>query len=363
MAAPPLAASAASNTARSPALRQVAAAVLALPVLLVTVLLVLLGGGLAADAATTVGAPGTLRPGAVPAAYAQLVVRAAGICPGITAPLLAAQLDAESGWNGQAVSPVGAQGLAQFMPATWAGEGIDGDGDGMRDPFNPADAIAAQAAFMCKLLAAVTADQRLTGDPVDLALAAYNAGFGAVQRYGGVPPYPETQGYVRRIRTLMASYADPAGTAPGAGPPGTWTRPIAGPVTSGFGLRWGRLHAGVDVGAPIGTPVYAASNGTVVAAGPANGYGQWVKLAHPGGISTVYGHITAWTVTVGQAVQPGQLIAYSGNEGRSTGPHLHFETRIDGQPVDPVSLYAAHGSTLRPLRTSTGKTADTTGKT
>ena len=346
MAAPLLAASAATTAARSPALRQLVAAVLALPVLLVTLLLVLLGGGLAADAVITVGAPGALRPGAVPAPYAQLLLRAAGTCPGITAPLLAAQLDAESSWNTRAVSPVGAQGLAQFMPATWAGEGIDGDGDSVRDPFNPVDAIAAQASFMCKLLAAVTADQRLTGDPIELALASYNAGLGAVQRYSGIPPYPEAQGYVRRIRTLMASYVDPADTAPGAGPPGTWTWPITGPITSGFGLRWGRLHAGVDVGAPIGTPVYAASNGTVVAAGPARGYGQWVKISHPGGISTVYGHISAWTVTVGQAVEPGQLIAYSGNEGRSTGPHLHFETRLDGQPVDPISLYAAHGSML-----------------
>ncbi|MDQ3343906.1 MAG: M23 family metallopeptidase [Actinomycetota bacterium] len=69
-----------------------------------------------------------------------------------------------------------------------------------------------------------------------------------------------------------------------------------------------------------------------------------VKLAHPGG--TVYGHISAWTVTVGQAVQTGQVIAYSGNEGRSTGPHLHFETHTAGGPVDPVAMYAAHGAAL-----------------
>jgi hypothetical protein len=79
----------------------------------------------------------------------------------------------------------------------------------------------------------------------------------------------------------MADYADPTASAPGAGPPGTWVRPITGPITSGYGPRWGRLHAGTDFGAPIGTPIYAASNGTVAAAGPASGYGRWVKLAHP----------------------------------------------------------------------------------
>ena len=337
---------AASQAAKRPAVRCLVTALVSAPVLFVVMLLMLLGGGAAADAAPALGAPGVLRPGTVPTEFEALVKRAAQTCPGITAPLLAAQLEQESGWNPNAVSPVGAQGLSQFMPGTWIGEGVDGDGDGVRDPFNPADAIASQASFMCKLLAAVTADKSLTGDPIDLALAGYNAGLGAVQRYNGVPPYPETQGYIVGIRTLMASYADPTATAPGAGPPGTWTRPIAAPITSHYGERWGRLHAGTDFGAPIGTPVYAASNGTVLAAGPASGYGRRVKIGHPGGITTVYGHISSEAVTVGQSVRPGQLIALSGNEGRSTGPHLHFETRPGDRPVDPVAFYAAHGANL-----------------
>ncbi|MGI8710359.1 MAG: M23 family metallopeptidase, partial [Acidimicrobiales bacterium] len=71
-----------------------------------------------------------------------------------------------------------------------------------------------------------------------------------------------------------------------------------------------------------------------------------VKIQHPGNVTTVYGHIRGWTVTVGQAVQAGELIAYSGNDGHNTKPHLHFETRPDDSPVDPPAFYAAHGVAL-----------------
>jgi len=182
--------------------------------------------------------------------------------------------------------------------------------------------------------------------PTRVRRVGYSAGLGAVQRYNCVPPYAETRGYLARIRTLMATCAGPAASAPGAGPPGTWSPPVTGPITSGYGPRWGRLHAATDFGALIGTAVYAAGHGIVVAAGPASGDGRWVKLAHPGGTTTVYGHISREAVTVGQAVRPAQLIAYSGNEGRSTTPHLHFEVRPQDRPVDPVAFYAAHGTGL-----------------
>ena len=106
----------------------------------------------------------------------------------------------------------------------------------------------------------------------------------------------------------------------------------------------GRLHAGVDLGAPIGTPIVAASDGTVLAAGAAAGFGQWVKLQHAGSVTTVYGYISRWTVTVGQAITAGQLIAFSGNEGHCTGPHLHFAVHTGGAPVDPVAFSAAAAS-------------------
>jgi murein DD-endopeptidase MepM/ murein hydrolase activator NlpD len=343
-----MAAAAGSAARQSPMLRWLVVGVVALPVMFVVLLLLLLGGPSPVGASTDVAAAGGLRPGTVPAAYQALVLRAAHTCPGVTGPLLAAQLEAESGWNPRAVSPAGAQGLAQFLPGTWLSEGIDGNSDGLPDPFDPADAITSQTSFMCKLLAAIIADTALVGDPIDLALAAYNAGLGAVQRYHGIPPYPETLGYVRRIRALAVRYADPTASTTGAGTSGTWVRPITATavISSGFGPRAGQLHAGIDFAAPVGTPIYAASNGTVLAAGPATGFGQWVKLRHPGDITTVYGHISRWTVTVGQAVQAGQLIAYSGNEGHSTGPHLHFEVRPHDIPVDPITFYVTQGSTL-----------------
>jgi len=250
--AAPAAALAASQAGKSPAVRYLVAAIISAPVALVVMLLMLLGGGIAAHAAAAPAAPGVLRPGVVPAEYEALVQKAAQTCPGITAPLLAAQLEQESGWNPSAVSPAGAQGLSQFMPGTWLGEGIDGDGDGLRDPFNPADAIASQVSFMCKLLAAVTADKSLTGDPIDLALAGYNAGLGAVQRYHGVPRYAETQGYIVRIRTLMAKYADPDASAPGPPAAGSGpskaphhlrVRPPLGTAARRPGLRHAQRHA------------------------------------------------------------------------------------------------------------------------
>jgi 2-methylaconitate cis-trans-isomerase PrpF len=111
-------------------------------------------------------------------------------------------------------------------------------------------------------------------------------------------------------------------------------------------MRWGRLHAGVDFGAPIGTPVYAASNGTVLATGPASGYGRWVKLAHPGGTTTVYGHVSRESVTVGQAVT---LASSSRTAATKAAPPDHTCTSRSDPTIDPstpVAFYAAHGVPL-----------------
>lgn len=107
-------------------------------------------------------------------------------------------------------------------------------------------------------------------------------------------------------------------------------------ITSNFGYRWGRLHAGTDVGVPIGTTVRASRGGQVITAGWVGGYGNCVIIDHGDGVSTRYGHLSEVLVSVGQYVDQGDQIALSGNTGRSTGPHLHFEIRINGEAVDPL---------------------------
>ncbi|MCV7237449.1 M23 family metallopeptidase [Mycolicibacterium celeriflavum] len=120
--------------------------------------------------------------------------------------------------------------------------------------------------------------------------------------------------------------------------------PTRGMWTSGFGYRWGALHAGIDIANSIGTPVLAASDGVVVSAGPYAGYGNMVKLRHADGTVTLYGHLSAWEVEVGQRVWAGDQIAKMGNTGNSTGPHLHFEVHLNGTDrVDPVGWLAKRG--------------------
>ena len=111
--------------------------------------------------------------------------------------------------------------------------------------------------------------------------------------------------------------------------------PVNGPVTSEYGSRWGRLHAGIDIGAPNGTPIRAAKAGTVIFAGSQGGYGQAVVIDHGGGLTTLYAHQSRLGSQAGQDVDAGEVIGYVGSTGNSTGNHLHFETRVDGSPQNP----------------------------
>jgi murein DD-endopeptidase MepM/ murein hydrolase activator NlpD len=112
--------------------------------------------------------------------------------------------------------------------------------------------------------------------------------------------------------------------------------PVNGPVTSPFGYRWGRLHAGIDIGVPYGTPIHAAASGTVVLAGWTGGYGNYTCIDHGGGLATCYAHQSSYAVSAGAQVSQGQVIGYVGSTGHSFGAHLHFEVRINGNPVDPL---------------------------
>jgi murein DD-endopeptidase MepM/ murein hydrolase activator NlpD len=112
--------------------------------------------------------------------------------------------------------------------------------------------------------------------------------------------------------------------------------PVNGPVVSGFGMRWGRMHEGIDIGVGYGTPIHAAASGTVVFSGWMGGYGNFVIIDHGGGMATAYGHQSSIAVGGGQSVSQGQVIGYVGCTGHCFGPHLHFEVRINGSPVDPL---------------------------
>ena len=118
--------------------------------------------------------------------------------------------------------------------------------------------------------------------------------------------------------------------------PSIW--PAAGYVSSPYGLRFNgtEFHQGIDIAADMGAPIVATADGVVTAAGWNGGYGNMVDVDHGGGIVTRYGHASAVAVTVGQQVRRGEVIAYVGSTGRSTGPHVHYEVRVDGQPVNPA---------------------------
>lgn len=120
--------------------------------------------------------------------------------------------------------------------------------------------------------------------------------------------------------------------------------PALGQLTSGFGARWGTNHNGIDIAAPLGTPIVAAADGVVIEAGSASGFGMWVRVQHDDGTVTVYGHMYEYSVSEGQQVKAGEQIATVGSNGQSTGPHLHFEVwQGGGAKIDPLSWLSARG--------------------
>ena len=129
-----------------------------------------------------------------------------------------------------------------------------------------------------------------------------------------------------------SAYAPPSSTPSASG----FIWPVSGPVVSGFGMRWGRMHTGIDIGAPYGTPIHAAAAGTVIYSGWMSGYGNLVFIDHGGGISTGYAHQSSIAAANGAHVAQGQVIGYVGCTGHCFGPHLHFEVRVNGTPVDPL---------------------------
>ncbi len=146
----------------------------------------------------------------------------------------------------------------------------------------------------------------------------------------------------KRLDQLRTSRTERVATGSAA-----WVNPVpSGKYTSCFCQRWGTLHAGIDLAAPLGTPIGAVGDGVVLKAGPASGFGLAIYVLHENGDVTVYGHMYVMDVKAGDIVHAGQQIAEVGSNGQSTGPHLHLEVHvggIQGQKIDPIPWFAARG--------------------
>ena len=179
------------------------------------------------------------------------------------------------------------------------------------------------------------------GDPIDLAMAGYNAGWGAVVRYRGVPPYPETTAYITKVRSLVDRYTAPVPAMPTDSGQAVWPLNDPDPITNGFGNRPAGVHyelgyhTGIDLnadrrlgGSDYGQPVRAARSGLVDAVSHDGPLGNDIVIEHPDGYYTAYAHLSQILVRPGQAVTVGQQIGAVGCSGMSScGPHLHFEVR------------------------------------
>jgi murein DD-endopeptidase MepM/ murein hydrolase activator NlpD len=144
---------------------------------------------------------------------------------------------------------------------------------------------------------------------------------------------------IRDAESAAAGASSGGGGSSASPPPsgsGQFIWPVSGPITSPFGPRWGSFHPGIDIGVPTGTPIHAAASGRVIYCGWMSGYGNLVMIDHGGGLATLYGHEERVAVSCGQDVSQGQVVGYSDCTGYCFGPHVHFEVRVNGSPVDPL---------------------------
>ena len=223
----------------------------------------------------------------------------------------------ESGGRQNAVSPSGARGVMQLTPATAKALGVDIN--------DPEQNIEGGMRYLRQ--------QYDRFGRWDLALAAYHSGPQAVIKYNSVPP--RSQAFVRRILGTGAAVAS-RGSVPRPQLDRGFTWPVEGPVMRGFGSNGHRYHAGIDISAPQGTLIRAARAGRVALADWYYDYGRTVIVDHGDGVSTLYGHASKLLVSPGEAVEERQDIALVGCTGRCTGPHVHFEVRVNGVAVDPL---------------------------
>jgi len=304
-----------------------AGAVLAIPVALVLAATLVLGAP-PPQSTQAAGGPAPAEVADIPADYLALYV-AAGEEYGLDWAVLAAigKIETDHGRSDlpgvkSGVNTYGCCGgpmqfwIAPPHPNTWDRYGVDANHDGRRDPHDPADAIPAAARYL-----------RASGAPADWrrAIFAYNhAGW-----------------YVDQVLAQAKRYRHAAASAPTANSPadgpfdGRLRRPVPGVLTSPFGQRWGRLHAGMDLATTTGDPVHAAAAGTVTWAAPRGGYGNYVCLRHSPGLTSCYAHLSRIRVQIGARVAAGAVVGLAGCTGHCLGPHLHFETRRGPLPTSP----------------------------
>jgi cell wall-associated NlpC family hydrolase len=229
---------------------------------------------------------------------------AGSLCPGTSAPLLAAQIDAESGWNPSAVSPAGAEGIAQFLPATFAAYARNDDGTGYVSPFNPVDAVMAMGRYDCALLADVSG---LTGQtPVSLMLAAYNAGVGAVLEFKGIPPYPETEAYVGQVESLVPIYTSSLSLS---SPTSSFGQTVVAAATGELGVSYswgGGNSSGPTVGIASGANTLGFDCSGLVLFAVAQASSGQIVLPHSSELQATMG-----TPIAPADIQPGDVIAFA----------------------------------------------------
>lgn len=275
-----------------------------------------------------------LAPNSVPAAYQSLVAKWGSLCPALSPPVLAAQLYTESGWNPAARSPAGAEGIAQFIPGTWATHGFDANGDGRADVWDPNDAIPSAAAYDCQLAQDV---RKVPGDTTSNMLAAYNAGAYAVIAANGVPSYAETQGYVRDIRALAQSFSAPVGRL-------MPTQAAAGAISFaqsklGTPYLWGGTGAAADDGRFDCSGLTQAAYHSVGIELPRVANDQWNAGPHPKRNELLPGDLVFFAHDLSDPRSIHHVGIYVGGGYMIDAPHTGATIRFD--PIDSADYFGA----------------------
>ncbi|MFJ6620863.1 NlpC/P60 family protein [Kitasatospora sp. NPDC091335] len=297
----------------------------------------------------------SLSPGTVPAAYQEPIQKWGSLCSAISPPMLAAQLYQESGFDPRARSGVGAQGMAQFMPGTWAMYGTDANGDGRKDVWDPYDAIASAAVYDCALAKDVA---NVPGDPQANVLAAYNAGPYAVTRNGGIPPYRETQGYVRNIQAMARSFTAPdSPAAPVEASPQSAAAIYFAQTKLGTPYLWGGDGLPSQNGRFDCSGLTQAAFASVGITLPRVANDQWYAGPHPSRDQLRPGDLVFWATDLGDPRSIHHVGIYVGGGYMINAPHTGAVIRydkIDSREYIGATRVTSDGAQALPTRNGDG---------